>query len=104
MPLTVDEYLLTVLAEECAEVAQRASKAIRFTPEEVQPGQSWTNAWRVELEISDLTAVVEMLRDRGVLNVDPVTRQQLVDAKKLKIEKYMRYSQEWGTLTMEDEE
>jgi hypothetical protein len=31
------EHLLSCLAEECAEVAQRASKSLRFGLSEVQP-------------------------------------------------------------------
>lgn len=55
------EHLLWVLAEECAEVAQRASKAARFGLDEVQPGQALTNEERLWQEMCDLCAVGEML-------------------------------------------
>jgi len=38
------EYLLSVLAEECCEVAQRATKAQRFGLREIQPDQPFNNA------------------------------------------------------------
>jgi hypothetical protein len=37
--MTRDEHLMTIAMEECAEVAQRVSKAVRFGMEEIQPGQ-----------------------------------------------------------------
>ncbi|RDT14077.1 hypothetical protein, partial [Escherichia coli] len=54
MPLNETQYLLDVLSEECNEIAVRASKAIRFGLDEIQPGQSLTNAQRLALELDDL--------------------------------------------------
>jgi hypothetical protein len=88
------EHLLWVLAEECAEVAQRASKAARFGLDEVQPGQALTNEERLWQEMCDLCAVGEMLislRGQGGLNRGDV------DAKKAKVEKFLLYSAECGT-------
>lgn len=88
------EHLLWVLAEECAEVAQRASKAARFGMDEVQPGQELTNEERLWQEMNDLCATGEMLitlRGQGGLN------RSAVDAKKAKVEKFLLYSAECGT-------
>lgn len=41
------EYLLACLAEEAVEVAQRATKAMRFGCNEVQPGQPLCNVQRI---------------------------------------------------------
>lgn len=87
------EHLLWVLAEECAEVAQRASKAARFGIDEVQPGQALTNEERIWQEMNDLAAVGEMLialRGQGGL------RRDAVEAKKAKVEKFLLYSAECG--------
>lgn len=89
--MKVTEHLLTILAEECAEVAQRASKALRFGLEEIQEGQELTNAQRIEQEFADLTAVFAMLQ------LNPPTREQ-IDAKREKVIKFIEYSQECGTL------
>lgn len=92
--MTKIEHLLWCLAEECAEVAQRASKAARFGLDEIQPGQSLTNEERLWQEMNDLAGVGEMiisLRKAGGLS-----RTQ-VDKKKVKVEKFLTYSAECGT-------
>lgn len=91
-----NEHLLMILAEECAEVAQRVSKALRFGLDEVQPGQDLTNEQRIWNEMNDLAGVSEMLiaaRGSGGLCRDAV------DAKKAKVERFLVYSAECGTLT-----
>lgn len=90
------EHLLTILAEECAEVAQRASKALRFGLGEVQPGQGLTNAERIVGEVTDLLAVALMLADEGHLALED--QQGAVAAKRAKVEKFLAYSAQCGTL------
>ena len=85
------EHLLTILAEECAEVAKETSKAIRFGMNEVMPGQPLTNRERVLKELQDLWAAVEML---DLQQVD----REAIDRKKEKVLKYMEYSRQCGTL------
>jgi NTP pyrophosphatase (non-canonical NTP hydrolase) len=89
-------HLLWVLAEECAEVAQRASKAARFGLTEVQPGQSHSNAERVMHEYADLVAAVEMLIEAGAL--PDLDLAAMKAAKKAKVARYLAYSQTCGTL------
>ncbi len=100
--MTRTEHLLTMLAEECAEVAQRASKAVRFGPNEIQPGQGGTNAVCIHLEFADLLAVYEMLHEDAVIFARGFTpdghMRELMGAKKAKVEKYLAYSAECGTL------
>lgn len=84
------EHLLTVLSEECAEVAQRACKAARFGLSEVQPGQEEDNTRRLERELADLMAVAEILGLR--------VRDEDKAAKREKLKKYMDYCRELGTL------
>lgn len=93
--MNLPEYLLVKLAEECAEVQQRVTKALTFTLDEVQPGQEESNRERIAQELDDLLAVVEMLKDAHVL------RDKSLEAmfkKKLKVRKFMDYSRERGTL------
>ena len=89
--MTRTEHLLTILGEECAEVAQRASKALRFTLQDVQPGQSLSNADRIMLEYADLCAVIDMLCDEGLLEIGG-DFAALVAAKKQQVEHYLKYS------------
>lgn len=95
--MTEKEYLLTCLIEECAEVQQRATKALRFGLREIQPEQELTNQHRLVDELDDLEGVLDMLRMKGVVPMRP--DGLAVRAKIEKIEKFMRYSRcECGTL------
>ena len=59
------EHLLTCLAEECDEVGQRVMKALRFGLDEIQPGQDFTNAERIVLELHDLASMEPRSIERG---------------------------------------
>ena len=96
------EHLLSCLAEECAEVAQRVSKALRFGLDEVQPGQSLTNAARIVEELNDLAAVAIILRDAGIIPLVD-TSLEVVATKLAKIERFMSISREQGALQDDDE-
>src|SRR5690349_21047713 len=91
------EYLLTSLAEECAETAQRASKALRFGVDEIQPGQGDTNAVRLMDELEDIRVIVELLREEGVLSLGPINEERFA-RKRAKVEKFMAYARKCGTL------
>jgi NTP pyrophosphatase (non-canonical NTP hydrolase) len=88
MGMTEEQHLLVILAEECAEVAHRASKAIRFGMDEVQPGQKATNRERLEEELADLRTAAELLALHVEFSVE----------KAEKINKFMAYARERGTL------
>jgi phosphoribosyl-ATP pyrophosphohydrolase len=95
--MTETQYLLGCLAEECAEVAIRASKAQRFGLDEVQPGQGLSNGQRIIEEVNDLFAVLEMLTPHG-LSLDGILDKGPVEAKKAKVARFMDYSREQGML------
>ena len=92
--MTNEQHLLTILAEECAEVGQRATKAIRFgleDPNGAQPGFP-SNKERLLEELNDLLAVVDLLFEDNYIDKD---KQKL---KQQKIEKYTKLSKELGQL------
>ena len=93
--MTREDLLLLIFSEECNEVAQRVSKALRFGLDEVQIGQDNNNSDRIVYELSDLFAVYEMLRDEGIL---PDIKSYDLNVKKKKVEKYLLYSKERGRL------
>lgn len=95
--MTRIEHLLTILAEECNEVAQRTSKALRFGLSEIQPGQPYTNQDRIWQELTDLYAVVSMIT--VALDAQYVTNPYDIKAKIERIEKFLAYSKQLGTLT-----
>ncbi len=86
--------LLVILMEECNELAQQASKAIRFGIDQ-QRDLPTSNRQRLIAEWNDLIAVVEMLEREGIdLQPDPAA----ILSKKKKVDRYMSYSSELGTL------
>lgn len=95
------EHLLTIIAEECAEVAQRASKALRFGLSEVEPGQSKTNATRMLEEFNELEAVIDMIRWGPGFSHENNDRDRELERKlnkKKKVERFLAYSVRCGTL------
>lgn len=90
------EHLLSCLAEECTEVGQRVSKALRFGLAEVQPGQPLSNAERIAGELVDLLAVVGMLENEGIIEVP--RDQVAINRKKDKVRKFMAYAEQCGAL------
>jgi hypothetical protein len=89
------EHLLVIFAEECIEVAQEVSKALRFGVNE-QRDLPTSNLQRIEKEFSQLLAMREMLETEGVfINID----FKVIRDKKAKVEEYLLYSKECGTLS-----
>ena len=99
--MTRQEHLLTILSEECNEVGQRVSKALRFGLTEVEPGYEFkmNNAERILQEYCDLMAVVHMLRDENILPDWSLSKMsQMMEMKQMKVEKYLEHSKAQGTL------
>ena len=97
--MNVSEHLLVLLGEECDEIAIQASKALRFGMGDHEPGKIATNETRILQELSDLMAVVEMLQERGVIRrYDEGEQRGQIIAKKARIEHFMNYAREKGTL------
>jgi len=97
--MTRREHLLTNAAEECTEVGQRLSKALRFGLQEIQPGQTETNIERIRYELDDLLTVLAMA---GIIEIDH-EGAVYVDAgrqgkKERKVEKFLEYAEQCGTL------
>ena len=84
--------ILTILQEECAEVIVEVSKCFRFGPDQMMEGVDVTNMQRLQKEIGDLQAMIELLVDNKV----GVTTQGLKEAKKAKFQKL----KQWSNLTI----
>lgn len=93
--MTRTEHLLTILAEECAEVAQCASKALRFGLDDGEPGQSLNNAVRLRIECDHVFAAIRMIEDEELLVCSSEVR---ISDKVRNVERFLVYSQERGTL------
>ena len=104
------EHLLTILAEECAELQQIICKALRFGVHESRDLPE-KNDQRMFKEFNDFLAMVDMFNEsvmatsfkkssvtygpRGVMYRD----EEFIRSKRVKVEKYLEYSKECGTLT-----
>lgn len=80
--------ILTILQEECAEVIVEVSKCFRFGPDQMMEGTDTTNIQRLEKELGDLQAMIELLIDNKV----GVTKEGLKSAKLNKFEKLKKWS------------
>lgn len=97
--MTETEHLLSCLAEECAEVGQRVSKALRFGLREVQPGQGLSNAERIMGEVLDIYAVIEMLEEADILPARAFrAADEAMRLKKQRVRHYMEYARAQGTI------
>ncbi|NIQ80603.1 MAG: hypothetical protein GTN93_21425 [Anaerolineae bacterium] len=87
-----EDHLLTVLAEECSEVAQQACKALRFGMDDFDPRdpERVSNKRRIEREVAEVIAVANMLG----LNI----RESDKAEKMVRLEKYMKISKRVGRL------
>jgi hypothetical protein len=85
--------------EECAEVQKCASKALRFGLTEVMPSIHASNVERLNRELNDVKAIIELLREDHILpaseTVDDLCQ---IEEKKAKVSRYMEYSRSLGTL------
>lgn len=114
-----EQFLLMKLAEECAEVAQRALKQIQFGRDQIQKGTEvkdgvappdkeagLSNGQRLRGEIMDLLIFVKWLEAIGAFETTGVIDMtdefsNLMHNKIAKVRKYANYSVELGQLREE---
>jgi hypothetical protein len=80
--------ILIILQEECAEVIVEVSKCFRFGPDQIMEGQDFTNIARLEKEIGDLQAMIQLLVKQKI----GVSQEGMNLAKAKKFEKLKVYS------------
>lgn len=93
LPSDHQRELLVIAMEECAEAAQRISKAIRFGLDEVQPGHGMTNLDRAAQELGDLDGALAMLletvRPEDASRFEEI-RVLAADAKRAKVARFLQ--------------
>ena len=101
--MTYRQYLLLKLAEECAEVAQRALKQMQFGRDEIQHDQELTNGQRLSQELIDLEAVkILLVHTQEIPDQRFQEYQNAVEKKHTKMKKYFDYSQSLGMVKHAD--
>ena len=91
--MKIEQYLLVKLAEEASEIAQIALKTAQFGVHEKYHKLDEDNLERISGEFNDLLGVIELLRDN---NVYINTNFDKIADKKIKVKKYLKYSQDLG--------
>jgi hypothetical protein len=81
------EEILDILQEECAEVIQNVSKCRRFGLDNVYLNGTGTQRDELVKEIGDVVAMIELLKEHGV-----VTEAELAVAKQNKFNKLRKWS------------
>jgi len=79
--------ILDILQEECAEVIQSISKCRRFGMDNVYLKESGTQRENLVKEIGDVVAMIELLKQHGV-----VTESEITVAKQNKFNKLRKWS------------
>lgn len=94
------ENLLVTVSEECAEIQQAVSKALRFGLENHHPNNpDVTNADDILHEFIQLQALIESLQEHGQLPTwDNLTVQTIKNNKIKNVAKWQEVSFECGTL------
>lgn len=77
LKMNIQDELLTVTMEECAEVIQSASKIIRF-------GYTEESRFNLAKEIGDLMCMVDLLKRDGFITDDEIEIYKSEKAEKLK--------------------
>lgn len=77
--------ILTILQEECAEVIVEVSKCFRFGPDQIMQGQDFSNIQRLEKELGDVVAMIELLKNINLgVSDDGITQAKYKKFDKLK--------------------
>ncbi|EOH92806.1 hypothetical protein UAW_02847 [Enterococcus haemoperoxidus ATCC BAA-382] len=95
-----NEYLTLVAMEECAEIQQALSKAIRFGFDDHHPSRAdETNEEQMLTEFYQLTAMIEEMQNKGIIADFPQEKIKKVKQDKIeKVYKYLDYSEKKGLL------
>lgn len=97
--MTLQQFLVLKLMEECTEVAQRCSKTIQFGPDEVQPTNplAGTNSYRLHQELQDLLATAVIAQGHGAVSFPGDFHNVVaIHEKRVKLNKYLEYSRKLG--------
>ena len=81
---SITKEVMDILQEECAEVIQAVSKISRFGIDNFKPGKPKTNREHLEEELGDLLAMIDILVDMKIVDLDSLESAKLAKIDKLK--------------------
>lgn len=96
--MTREENLMVIAMEECAEIQQEISKALRFGVDNHHPNEpNITNGERILKEFHQLRAVMDMLIINRIIQPISESKQSEIYRDKVSaVEGWQEYSQEIG--------
>lgn len=96
--MTREENLMVIAMEECAEIQQEISKALRFGVDNHHPNEpDITNGERILKEFHQLRAVMDMLIINRIIQPISESKQNEIYKDKVSaVEGWQEYSQEIG--------
>lgn len=100
--MTKAENLMMTAMEECAEIQQAFSKAMRFGMDNRNPlvADSATNMQNILTEYYQLTAVMQMLFENGVLeDISDDKKAKIIQSKKEKVKQHQAISRHLNLMT-----
>lgn len=97
--MNLKQYLLVCFMEECIEVAHATSKLIRFTEHDSPVIGGITNSQNLVKEFNDLLALVDLLKEHGVILIRD---ESLIKLKRQRLEDYAHYSKLLGVINDPD--
>jgi len=78
------EEIMTILQEECGEVVVAVSKCKRFGVHNLVPDSKESNIQRLEKEIGDFYAMVELLIDQKLITIEKINEYKNAKFDKLR--------------------
>ena len=90
------EHILTVLAEECNELAQACSKALRFGLHNTKTGKTVNNRKKISREFNDIYAMVKLLRKNKAIPYS--ISEKRVANKMIRFEENLELSERKGNV------
>lgn len=81
---TKTKEILDITQEECAEVVVAVSKISRFGIDNVKPGKPKTNREHLEEEVGDLMAMIDLMIEHKIIDINNVDVARAAKKDKLK--------------------
>ena len=81
---TKTKEILDITQEECAEVVVAVSKISRFGLDNFKPGKPKTNREHLEEEVGDLLAMVDLMIEHKIIDINSVDIARAAKKDKLK--------------------
>lgn len=81
----VEEEIMAIAQEECAEIIQAISKVFRFGFNSKHPNESYNNREHLEIEIGDLQCMIDLMVEKNMVDHQAIMLAAEAKREKLKV-------------------